>query len=57
LGVIKPYLLHSIVYDMHNEQESALYQTILDEFRNIPAIPSALVPEDSVFREFIGKND
>ncbi len=54
LGVIKPYLLEKIVYDMNNEQEATLYRTILNEFQNIPVIPSAFVPEKSVFREFIG---
>lgn len=54
LCVIKPYLLNIISYDMNRSREKLLYETIMEEFQNIPMIPSRFVPEDSVFREFIG---
>ena len=55
LGVIKPYLLNVISYDMNKDREKTLYETIVSEFQNIPPILSQFVPKDSVFREFIGE--
>lgn len=55
LAVIKHYLLNTISYDMTKSCERDLFETIIKEFQNIPIIPSELVPQDSVFREFIGK--
>ncbi len=55
LGVIKPYLLQKISYDMNNPRELALQKHLEKQFLSIIEIPSHFVPEDSVFREFIGK--
>ena len=55
LGVIKSYLLNTIVYDFENEKETELYYTLKNKLENIVDLPSCLVPEDSVFREFIGR--
>ncbi len=57
LGVIKPYVLSKISYDMTNDSERYLYESIKKEFENIVEIPSRFVPSDSVFREFIGKEN
>ncbi len=56
LGVIKPYVF-GIHYDMNKSEEKQLYETLTKEFANIVEIPSHFVPTDSVFREFIGKED
>ncbi len=55
LGVIKPFVLQKIPYDLEKEDERYLYETLKKEFTNIIEIPSHFVPHDSVFREFIGK--
>ena len=57
LGVIKPYVLHLIPYDDTNEHERKLHDIVQKEFENIVEIPSKFVPMDSVFREFIGKEN
>jgi uridine kinase len=54
LGVIKPYLLDVVSYDLTKEHEKELYEKICFEFKNVVEIPSRFVPTDSVFREFIG---
>ena len=55
LGVIKSYLLNTISYDLENEEEKELYYSLKNKLENIIDIPSRWVPEDSVFREFIGR--
>ena len=55
LGVIKPYLLNTVIYDFEKALEKDLYEKIQLKFKNIKEIPSYFVPETSVFREFIGK--
>lgn len=55
LGVIKPYVLQKIEYDLENKNEKQLYEKLQREFADIIEIPSRFVPQDSVFREFIGK--
>ena len=55
LGVIKPYVLQTIEYDHENKNEKQLYEKLQREFADIIEIPSRFVPQDSVFREFIGK--
>ncbi len=55
LGVIKPYVLQTIEYDFENKNEKQLYEKLQREFADIIEIPSRFVPQDSVFREFIGK--
>ena len=55
LGVIKPFLLNTIQYDMQKPCELELYQKLDEKFQKIPEIPEKFVPENSVFREFIGK--
>lgn len=55
LGVIKPYVLQTIEYDLENKNEKQLYEKLQREFADIIEIPSRFVPQDSVFREFIGK--
>ncbi len=57
LGVIKPFILNTITYDMEKPAEKALYETLVSEFRNIVEIPSRFVPKHSVFREFIGQEN
>ncbi len=57
LGVIKPYVLNRLSYDLKNEREKVLYEALANEFTNIVEIPSRFVPHDSVFREFIGKDN
>ncbi len=51
LNVIKKYLLDMLEY---NSETLALRNEIEQKFRNIPEIPAELVPENSVFKEFIG---
>ena len=55
LGVIKPYILGVVSYDFKNEREAALYDHLKEKLKNIVEIPSSFIPQDSVFREFIGK--
>lgn len=55
LGVIKPYVLQKIEYNLENKNEKQLYEKLQREFADIIEIPSRFVPQDSVFREFIGK--
>ncbi|MBQ8403208.1 MAG: hypothetical protein IJX55_02135 [Clostridia bacterium] len=50
-NVIKKYLLEMLEYD---EDTIDVYNKIKEKFENIPDIPAELVPEDSVFKEFIG---
>ncbi len=57
LGVIKPFLLHKVIYDMNNTAEKRLYEIIQKEFEMIVEIPARFVPQNSVFREFIGKEN
>ncbi len=57
LGVIKPYVLSRLSYDMTNHHERDLYESLKQKFETIVEIPSRFVPEDSVFREFIGKEN
>ena len=54
INVIKPYVLDMKMYDFSSETEAELYKIFEEKFRNVPLIPSSLVPENSVFREFIG---
>lgn len=54
INVIKPYVLDRKMYDFSSETEVELYKIFEEKFRNVPIIPSSLVPENSVFREFIG---
>lgn len=51
LNVIKKYLLNMLEYD---EKTVFLYGMIKEKFASIPDIPSELVPDESVFKEFIG---
>lgn len=53
LNVIKDYLLNMLEF---NEDTKEIKKQIEEKFKNIPDISSDLVPKDSVFREFIGKN-
>jgi uridine kinase len=55
LGVIKSYLMNIVSYDFNNEKEVALYNKWKKKLKNIIEIPSSFIPQDSVFREFIGK--
>lgn len=57
LGVIKPFLLSTIPYDDSIPCEAELYKALTEKFEKIPEIEERFVPEDSVFREFIGKPD
>ncbi len=57
LGVIKPYVLSKISYDLEDDSERYLYTSIQKEFEQIVEIPSRFVPKDSVFREFIGNEE
>lgn len=50
-NVIKKYLLNMLEYD---DSSSHLYEKIKEKFAPIPDIPSEFVPENSVFKEFIG---
>lgn len=51
LNVIKKYLLNMLEY---TEETKDIYEKIKEDFKNIPDFPDELVPENSVFREFIG---
>ena len=51
INVIKKYLLDMLEYD---EGTMHIYEKIKEGFKNIPDIPSELVPQESVFKEFIG---
>ncbi len=55
LGVIKPYLMNIVSYDSENNRENDLYMSLKEKLKNIIEIPSRFVPNNSVFREFIGK--
>ena len=55
LGVIKPYILNMVSYNFNNGKEFHLYHELKQKLDKIIEIPSHFVPEDSVFREFIGK--
>lgn len=55
LNVIKKYVLELVQYDPEKPDEIKLFEYLRKLFADIPQIPSSLVPEDSVFREFIGK--
>ena len=55
LNVIKPFVLNTIQYDEKSDKEKTLVAYLKDKFAKIPEIPARFVPEDSVFREFIGK--
>ena len=57
LGVIKPFVLHKIPYDVKDLREKTLYEFLQNKFQNIMEISSQFVPSDSVFREFIGKEN
>ena len=50
-NVIKKYLLNMLKYE---ENSKFLYKKIKEKFESIPDIPAELVPENSVFKEFIG---
>ena len=50
-NVIKKYLLEMLEY---NEDTVYVYEKIKERFKNIPDIPAELVPDTSVFKEFIG---
>ncbi len=54
INVIKPYILDRKMYDFSSKTEAELYKIFEEKFRNVPIIPSSFVPENSVFREFIG---
>jgi uridine kinase len=56
LNVIKNYLFDLIKYDLSDSVEEAFYNRIKQDFSNIPPMSSQFVPNDSVFREFIGQN-
>jgi hypothetical protein len=51
LNVIKKYLLEMLEY---GEDTKYLRDEIYEKFKNIPDISAEYVPENSVFREFIG---
>ena len=55
LGVIKPYIMNIVSYDLENNKEKVLYKKLKEKLENIIEIPSYFVPKDSMFREFIGK--
>ncbi len=55
INVIKPYILDKKMYDFSVKNETELYKFFEEKFKNVPVIPSSLVPENSVFREFIGR--
>lgn len=55
LYVIKDYLLSELSYT--NVRERKLYNNIKESFENIPSISSDYIPEDSLFREFLGSKD
>ena len=55
INVIKPYILDKKMYDFSVNNETELYNFFEEKFKNVPVIPSSLVPENSVFREFIGR--
>ncbi len=54
-NVMKKYIFDAVKYDLSDPEELKTYNDFKLKFENIPEIPSALVPSDSVFREFIGK--
>ena len=54
INVIGRFLIDEITYDPQNKREARLLETFRQIFENIPQIPSKLVPDNSVFREFIG---
>lgn len=44
-----------INYDLSNENERTAFEELKKKYGNVPDMPSYFIPEDSVFREFIGK--
>lgn len=54
INVMEPYILNLVTYDFNNSDERRMYDEYSEKFSNIPDLPSSLVPDDSVFREFIG---
>lgn len=55
LNVIGAYLINVIAYNPNLPHEMELYQYFQKKFENIPTISSRFIPENSVFREFVGK--
>lgn len=55
LNVIKKYVLELVEYDPEMPDEIKLFEYLQKLFADVPQMPSALVPADSVFREFIGR--
>jgi uridine kinase len=55
LNIIKNYLFQAVKYNDSIGKEGDLLQMIKQKFENIPEISSHFVPQNSVFREFIGK--
>lgn len=56
INVMKKYTLESINYDLNNCDELRIFEEFRKKYANIPSIPSHLIPADSVFREFIGRD-
>lgn len=54
INVMKSYVF-DINYDLSNESELGTFEELKQRYGNVPDIPSYFIPEDSVFREFIGK--
>lgn len=54
INVMKPYILNKKMYDLTVDSEVEVYNKFKEKFRDVQEIPSELIPEDSVFREFIG---
>ena len=52
---MKNYILESINYDLCNKDEFRIFEELKQRYENVPEMPSHLIPGDSVFREFIGK--
>lgn len=55
INVMKNYILESINYDLCNKDEFRIFEELKQRYENVPEMPSHLIPGDSVFREFIGK--
>lgn len=51
INVIKSFLFDLLSSDAENKE---LHEKIYEKFKNVPDIPADFVPENSVFREFIG---
>ena len=54
INVMKSYVF-DINYDLSNENERTAFEELKKRYGNVPDMPSYFIPEDSVFREFIGK--